>query len=57
MLLFQFARRDEFIQPWDAELTQLTTRERAPLLQWYDCDHWMNDEAVRARDEWLLREL
>ena len=56
-LLFQFARRDEFIQPWDAELAQLATRERAPLVQWYDCDHWMNDEAVGARGDWLLREL
>jgi pimeloyl-ACP methyl ester carboxylesterase len=56
-LLLQFARRDAFINPWDAELTQLATREHAPLVQWYDCDHWMNDEVRRARDEWLLREL
>jgi len=56
-LLFQFARRDEFINPWDAELAQLAAGEHLPLVQWYDCDHWMNEAVRRARDEWLLSAL
>ncbi|MSR62605.1 MAG: alpha/beta fold hydrolase [Planctomycetes bacterium] len=56
-LLFQFARRDEFIRPWDAELSQLATHEHPPLVQWFDCDHWMNEEVRKARDEWLRKVL
>src|SRR5262249_16060732 len=56
-LLFQFARRDEYINPWDAELAQVAARDHTPLVQWYDCDHWMTEAVWRARVEWLLREL
>jgi pimeloyl-ACP methyl ester carboxylesterase len=55
-LLFQFAKRDEFISPLDAEVYLLAAS--APKeVRWYDTDHAFNDEARRDRDEWLGRVL
>jgi pimeloyl-ACP methyl ester carboxylesterase len=53
-LLFQFAHRDEFITYWDAAL--FVQAASAPKeVQWYDTDHFFNDEARKARGEWLGR--
>ena len=51
-LLFQFAKNDEFISPWDAEVyTQATSSPKE--VKWYDTDHFFNEEARRDRGEWL----
>lgn len=51
-LLFQFAHRDEFITYWDAAL-YLQAASSPKEVQWYDTDHYFNDEAREARGEWL----
>ena len=55
-LLFQFAKRDEFITPWDAAVYVRAAREPKEV-RWYDTDHYFNDEARRDRDEWLVKTL
>lgn len=55
-ILFQFARRDEFITPWDAELYVWAAREPKEVL-WYDTDHSFNDQARQDRNEWLVKAL
>ncbi|MEO6194000.1 MAG: hypothetical protein ABIS20_13400 [Thermoanaerobaculia bacterium] len=55
-LLFQFAKRDEFITPWDAA-AYLQTASGPKELKWYDTDHSLNEEARRDRVEWLGRVL
>jgi predicted nucleic acid-binding protein/dienelactone hydrolase len=51
-LLFQFAKNDEFITPWDAEVYMQTASEPKEA-QWYDTDHSFNEAARRDREEWL----
>lgn len=51
-LLFQFAHRDEFITYWDAAVF-LQAASSPKEVQWYDTDHYFNDEARKARGEWL----
>ena len=53
-LLFQFARRDEFITPFDAEAYLLAASDPKEV-KWYDTDHFFNDQARRDRAEWLRR--
>jgi fermentation-respiration switch protein FrsA (DUF1100 family) len=55
-LLFQFAKRDEFITRWDAEAYLLAAGDSREV-KWYDTDHFFNDEARRDRGEWLGRVL
>lgn len=55
-LLFQFARRDEFISPWDAEVYVRAAGEPKEV-RWYDTDHSFDEQARRDRMEWLLRML
>ncbi|HEY4592746.1 MAG TPA: prolyl oligopeptidase family serine peptidase, partial [Thermoanaerobaculia bacterium] len=55
-ILFQLARRDEFITPWDAEVYVWAAREPKEVL-WYDTDHYFNEAARRDRDEWLAKTL
>jgi pimeloyl-ACP methyl ester carboxylesterase len=55
-LLFQFARRDEFITPWDAAAYILEASDPKEV-KWYDTDHSFNEEARRDRGEWLGRTL
>jgi pimeloyl-ACP methyl ester carboxylesterase len=55
-LLFQFAHRDEFITYWDAAL-YLQAASAPKEVQWYDTDHFFDDEARKARGEWLGRVL
>lgn len=51
-LLFQFAKTDEFISPWDAEV-YVQAASRPKEVKWYDTDHYFNEEARRDREEWL----
>jgi pimeloyl-ACP methyl ester carboxylesterase len=51
-LLFQFARTDEFISPWDAEV-YVQAASSPKEVKWYDTDHFFNEEARRDREEWL----
>ncbi|HEY0510738.1 MAG TPA: alpha/beta fold hydrolase [Thermoanaerobaculia bacterium] len=51
-LLFQFARRDEFITPVDAAI-YLQAASEPKEVQWYDTDHYFNEEARRDRGAWL----
>ncbi len=55
-LLFQFAKRDEFITPWDAAAYVRVAKEPKEVL-WYDTNHFFNDQARRDRDEWLVKAL
>jgi pimeloyl-ACP methyl ester carboxylesterase len=55
-LLFQFARRDEFITPFDAAAYTQAAGESKEV-RWYDTDHFFNDEARKDRIEWLARTL
>jgi pimeloyl-ACP methyl ester carboxylesterase len=55
-LLFQFAKRDEYITPWDAAAYVRSAKEPKEVL-WYDTDHFFNDAARWDRDEWLARNL
>ena len=55
-VLFQFARRDEFITPWDAEVYVWAAKDPKEVL-WYDTDHFFNEAARRDRDEWLAKNL
>lgn len=55
-LLFQFARRDEFITPWDAEV-YIQAASDPKEVRWYDTDHFFNDEARKDRMDWLARVL
>lgn len=55
-ILFQFAKRDEFITPWDAAAYVWAAKEPKEVL-WYDTDHFFNEAARRDRDEWLVKAL
>jgi pimeloyl-ACP methyl ester carboxylesterase len=55
-LLFQFAKRDEFITPWDAA-AYLQTASDPKEVKWYDTNHSFSEEARRDREEWLGRAL
>ena len=55
-LLFQFAKRDEFITPWDAA-AYLQTASDPKEVKWYDTNHSFNEEARRDRGEWLVKSL
>lgn len=55
-LLFQFAKRDEFISAWDAAAYVWVAKEPKEVL-WYDTDHFFNEAARRDRDEWLAKDL
>src|SRR3954453_7419370 len=45
-LLFQFAKRDEYIPPWDAAAYVRSAKESKEVL-WYDTDHFFNEAARR----------
>jgi pimeloyl-ACP methyl ester carboxylesterase len=51
-LLFQWARRDEYISPVDAAL-YLQAASSPKEEKWYDTDHFFNDQARKDRDSWL----
>ena len=51
-LLFQFAKTDEFISPWDAEV-YVQAASGLKEVKWYETDHFFNEEARRDREEWL----
>jgi pimeloyl-ACP methyl ester carboxylesterase len=53
-LLFQFARTDEFITPWDAEVYVQAASEPKEV-KWYDTDHSFNEAARKDRVEWILK--
>jgi pimeloyl-ACP methyl ester carboxylesterase len=55
-LLFQFAKRDEFITPWDAA-AYLQTASDPKEVKRYDTNHSFNEEARRDREEWLVKSL
>ena len=55
-LLFQNARRDEFVPPSDAKAYQEAGSEPKEIL-WYDAGHALNQDAVRDRHEWLAKRL
>jgi pimeloyl-ACP methyl ester carboxylesterase len=55
-LLFQFAKRDEYITPWDAAAYVRAAKEPKEVL-WYDTDHFFNEAARHDRDEWLAKAL
>ena len=55
-ILFQFAKRDEFISPWDAAAYIRSAKGPKEVL-WYDTDHSFNEAARRDRDEWLAKNL
>lgn len=51
-LLFQFAKTDQFISPWDAEV-YVQAASSPKKVKWYDTDHYFNEEARRDREKWL----
>ncbi len=51
-LLFQFAKTDEFISPWDAEV-YVQAASGPKEVKWYDTDHFFNEAAQRDREAWL----
>jgi hypothetical protein len=51
-LLFQFAKKDPFITPWDAEV-YVQAASGPKEVKWYDTDHSFNEEARRDRGAWL----
>jgi pimeloyl-ACP methyl ester carboxylesterase len=55
-ILFQFAKRDEFISAWDAAAYVRAAKDPEEVL-WYDTGHPFNDPARRDRDEWLAKTL
>jgi pimeloyl-ACP methyl ester carboxylesterase len=55
-LLFQFARRDEYITPFDAEL-YLAAASEPKEVKWYDTDHSFDEQARKDRMEWVARVL
>ena len=57
-LLFQFARRDEFITPWDAEV-YIQAASDPKEVKWYDTDHFFekHEQARKDRMDWLARVL
>lgn len=55
-LFFQFARRDEFITPWDAAV-YIQAASDPKEVKWYDTDHFFDDQARQDRMEWLARVL
>jgi dienelactone hydrolase len=55
-LLFQSARRDEFVAREDASLFYEVASDPKEL-KWYDADHGLNDEARADRAVWLSKVL
>jgi 3-oxoadipate enol-lactonase len=55
-VLFQFARRDEYIAAWDAALWLQATPGPKDVV-WYDTGHAFDAGARKDRDAWLLRQL
>jgi pimeloyl-ACP methyl ester carboxylesterase/cephalosporin-C deacetylase-like acetyl esterase len=55
-VLFQFARRDEYISPWDAALYVQATPGPKEVI-WYDTGHTFDADAREDRDAWLVRQL
>jgi|GEM_PF-546484 len=55
-LLFQWARRDEYISPVDAAL-YFQAASSPKEEKWYDTDHGFNDQARKDRDDWLAAAL
>jgi pimeloyl-ACP methyl ester carboxylesterase len=55
-ILFQFAKRDEFISAWDAAAYVRSAKEPKEVL-WYDTGHYFSEAARRDRDEWLAKNL
>jgi len=55
-LLFQFAKKDEFITPLDAAF-YIEAATDPKEVKWYDTDHYFNEEARRDREEWLQEQL
>lgn len=54
--LLQFARRDEFITPFDAAAYEQATSEPREV-KWYDTDHFFDAQARKDRVEWLVKAL
>jgi len=52
-ILFQFARKDEFITPWDAAVYVQAASEPKEV-RWYDTGHFFNEEARRERMGWVV---
>ncbi len=55
-ILFQFAKRDEYLTSWDAAAYVRVAKEPKQVL-WYDTGHYFNEAARRDRDEWLASRL
>ena len=57
-LLFQFARRDAYISPWDAEVFVQAASDPKEV-KWYDTDHFFekHEQARKDRMDWLARVL
>ena len=51
-LLFQFARRDQFISEQEA-LRYWSAASEPREIRWYDTDHFFNETARRDRIVWL----
>ena len=51
-LLFQFARRDQFISEQEA-LRYWSAASEPREIRWYDTDHFFNDQARQDRLAWL----
>ena len=55
-VLFQFAHTDRFVPVDKAEAFFAAAKEPKQIL-WYDAGHGLNDQAVKDRMEWLVRQL
>lgn len=55
-VLFQFARKDEYVPEADAEAFFAGARDPKER-RWYDCDHALNAEAAADRVAWLKTKL
>ncbi|MCP4661331.1 MAG: alpha/beta fold hydrolase [bacterium] len=55
-ILFQFATRDEFITEADA-LAYFQVASEPKQIEWYDTDHFFNEEAQEKRLRWLTEVL
>ena len=55
-LLLQFARRDEYITPFDAEAYTQAAGEPKEV-RWYDTDHFFDARARKDRVDWLTEAL
>ena|SRR5437867_4878287 len=55
-LLLQFARLDEYITRWDAAVYEAAAGKPCGV-EWFECDHYLNEEACRSRLAWLREQL